>query len=199
MRVIVVGGKGVIGSAVVKELSERHEVLIAGRSSGDLHCDMTSEVSIRQMYEKAGKFDAVVVTAGMVQFDPFSEMTPAKYQIGLNSKLMGQVNLVLIGSSYIADRGSFTLTSGSLSDDPIKAGSGASMVNGAIDSFTKAVSIELIRGVRINAVSPTIVTESLKDFGGYFIGFESVPAAKAALAYSKSVDGLQTGQIYRVS
>lgn len=198
MRIILIGGHGTIGRAILKELSKRHEVLVACRSKGDLICDITSEDSIEKMYQKAGKFHAVIVAAGSVHFEDFSQMTSAKYQIGLNSKLMGQVNTVLIGDRFIQDKGSFTLTSGILSHDPIRAGTSASMVNAALDGFVKAAAIEMSRGIRINAVSPTILTESKDAYGESFLGFDPVPADRVALAYSKSVEGLQTGQIYRV-
>jgi hypothetical protein len=57
---------------------------------------------------------------------------------------------------------------------------------------------ELPRGIRINVVSPTVLQESMPTFGPYFFGFEPVPVARVALAYARSVDGLQTGQIYTV-
>ena len=111
---------------------------------------------------------------------------------------MGQVNLVLVGREYIRDKGSFTLISGVLARDPILGGSAASMVNGAIESFVKAAAIEMQSGLRINAVSPTLILESVPKFGSSFRGFDPIPAAKAALAFSKSVEGLQTGQVYTV-
>lgn len=80
----------------------------------------------------------------------------------------------------------------------IQFGSSASMVNGAIDSFVKGTAIEMPPSLRINAVSPTAVTESLDSYGPYFRGFESVSVSRVALAYSKSVEGAQTGVIYRV-
>jgi NAD(P)-dependent dehydrogenase (short-subunit alcohol dehydrogenase family) len=198
LKIIIVGGTGTIGSAVVKELSPRHEIVTVGSKHGDLLCDMQSEKAIQHMFEQVGKFDALIVAAGNVHFEDLAAMNSAKYQIGLNYKLMGQVNLVLMGRNYIADAGSFTLTSGILSHDPIRAGSSASMVNGAIEGFVIAAAIELPRDLRINAVSPTVLVESMDQFGPYFHGYEPVPANKVALAYSKSVEGLQTGQIYRV-
>jgi hypothetical protein len=38
----------------------------------------------------------------------------------------------------------------------------------------------------------------MQTYGEYFHGFEPVATARVALAYSKSVEGLQTGQIYTV-
>jgi len=74
---------------------------------------------------------------------------------------------------------------------------GETMVNGAIESFVRAAAIELPQH-RINAVSPTVLEESLATYGSYFRGFEAVPAKRAALAFSKSIEGSQTGQIYSV-
>ena len=142
--------------------------------------------------------DAIVSTAGGVHFGPWSELTPEKFDIGLRDKLMDQVNLVLAGQQSLSDRGSFTLTSGILSEDPIRDGAAASLVNGALESFVRAAAIELSRGQRINVVNPTVVEESMPAFGPYFRGYKAVPAADAALAYSKSVEGGQTGQVYKV-
>jgi NAD(P)-dependent dehydrogenase (short-subunit alcohol dehydrogenase family) len=198
MKIIVIGGTGTIGKAVVKELSQRHSVIVAGNTQGDIQVDITDKKSIEKMYQSIDKFDAVISTTGIVHFGKLSELTADHYNIGLQSKLMGQINLVLIGLRYINLAGSFTLTSGVLSHDPILFGSSASMVNGALDSFVKSAAIEMPNNLRINVVSPTVVTESMDKFGDYFRGFESVPASRVALAYSKSVEGAQTGQIYQV-
>ena len=196
MRIIVVGGTGTIGKAIVQELSQRHTVIVAGHQHGDIQVNITDVKSIEKMYKSIDKVDAVVAAAGKVHFGALSEMTAEQYGIGLKDKLMGQVNLVLIGAQYLNDAGSFTLTSGILSHDPIRYGSSASMVNGALDSFIKAAAIEMPRNIRINIVSPTVVTESMHKFANYFQGFVSVPIAKVALSYSKSVEGHQTGQVY---
>jgi len=66
-------------------------------------------------------------------------------------------------------------------------------LNGALDSFVRAAAVELTRGVRISVVSPTVITESMADYGPSFRGFEAVPASRVALAYAKSVEGAQTG------
>jgi NAD(P)-dependent dehydrogenase (short-subunit alcohol dehydrogenase family) len=198
MKVLVVGGTGTIGCAVVDELSSRHEVIVAGHQRGDVQVDMTDNQSIETMYHKLGQLDAVIATTGSVHFGALSEMTAENYQIGLQSKLMGQINLVLMGLNFMRDHGSFTLTSGILSRDPIRLGSSASMVNGAIDGFVKSAAIEMPRGIRINVVSPTVLTESMDKYADYFRGFVPVSAKKVALAYSKSVEGAQTGQVYWV-
>ncbi len=198
MKIVVVGASGTIGKFVVAALQPRHEIIKVGSKSGDLQADIKDAASIRAMFDKAGKVDAVICTAGKVHFGDFAKMTEAEIGIGLKDKLMGQVNLVLIGRDYVNDNGSFTLTSGVLSHDPIRYGAGASLVNGAIDSFVAAAAIELPRGLRLNAVSPGVLEESLPSYGPYFLGHEAVPGKRVANAYVKSVEGLLTGQVIEV-
>lgn len=198
MKILVVGGTGAIGQAVVKELSQRHTVMTAGREHGDARVDITDEKSIKAMYQSIGKLDAVIATTGSAQFAPLAEMTAERYHVGLQSKLMGQVNLVLIGFNYLSSNGSFTLTSGILNYDPIRSATSSAMVNGALEGFVKSAAIDMPQHMRINIVSPTVLTESIEGYGDSFRGFVPVPAAQVALAYSKSVEGAQTGQVYRV-
>lgn len=199
MRILVVGGSGTLGQAVVKELSQRHSVITAEREHGDVKVDITDIQSIEAMYKNAGKIDAVVSTTGSVHFGLLQDMTEKEFAVGLENKLMGQVNLVLTGLKYINEQGSFTLTSGILNRDPIKFGCSAAMVNGALDGFVRSAAIEMPAGMRINIVSPTVLTESMNVYAEYFRGFSPVLASQAALAYSKSVEGLQTGQVYCVN
>lgn len=198
MKILLIGASGTIGSAVANELEQRHDVLRIGRTRGDYQVDISSSASIRSLFEQTGRFDALVCAAGNVTFAALEDMTEEHFALGLNDKLMGQVNLLLIGREFINDGGSFTFTTGITSHDPIRTGSSASLVNGAIDSFVKAAAIELPRGLRVNSVSPNVLVEAMPAYAPYFRGFKPVPAADVALAYAKSVEGLQTGQTYHV-
>ncbi|WP_271411341.1 short chain dehydrogenase [Pseudomonas sp. Q1-7] len=198
MKIILVGASGTIGQAIEQALKERHQIIRVGRNSGDLQADITDPASIRRLFEQAGPFDALISAAGKVHFGALAEMGEAEFEVGLRDKLMGQVNLVLIGREFANDGASFTLTSGVLSHDPIRYGASASLVNGAIDAFVRSAALELPRGQRINSVSPTVIEEALPGYAPYFRGYKAVPAAEAALAYAKSAEGAQTGQTYRV-
>jgi len=198
MKILIIGATGTIGRAVVHELKDRHELILAGSKSGDITVDINDIRSIIKMYETLPLLDAVIVTAGTVHFAPLTAMTSELYQIGLTSKLLGQVNIVLQGIKYLNEGGSFTVTSGSANRDPYKQGSSSAMVNGAIDGFVRGAAIELPKRLRINAVSPSILTESMKNYADYFRGFMPVPAEEVAIAYTKSVEGAQTGNIYSV-
>jgi NAD(P)-dependent dehydrogenase (short-subunit alcohol dehydrogenase family) len=192
MRVIVVGGTGTIGSAVVAALSARHEVVAVGRTRGAVQVDLASPDSIRAMFQAVGRFDAVISAAGQAKFGSLDELTDADYVFSFSNKLMGQVNLVRIGRQFIADGGSFTLTSGVLSHEPMKGSASISMVNAGLEGFVRAAALELPREMRVNIVSPPWVTETLvarkMDTG------HGMPAASVALAYLASVEGTMTGQ-----
>ena len=198
MKILLIGASGTVGSAVKAELAQRHEVISIGRSSGDLQVDISDSTSIRKLFEQTGKFDALVCAAGSVNFVPLGDMSEADFELGLRDKLMGQVNLLLIGREYANDGASFTFTSGILNRDPIRTGASAALVNGALDAFVKAAAIELPRGLRVNSVSPTVLVEAMGSYAPYFRGFKPAPGADVALAYAKSVEGLQTGQTFIV-
>ncbi|GAC1388719.1 MAG: short chain dehydrogenase [Vulcanimicrobiaceae bacterium] len=198
MKVVVVGATGTIGKAVVAELRARHEVIAVGKSRGDHQVDIKDLGSVNKLFAKLGKFDAVVSAAGSVHFGPLDQMTSELFNVGLQDKLMGQINLAMAAPAHLNAGGSITLTAGTLSTDPVRYGSSASMVNGALESFARAAAIELPPGLRINVVSPTVLQESLDAYGSYFIGIEAVAAKRVAMAFAKSVDGAQTGQVYRV-
>ena len=198
MKIIVIGATGTVGKPIVAALQARHEVIKVGSKSGDHQVDIKDSGSIRKLFEKTGRFDALVSCVGKVHFGDFAKLTEAEVMIGLKDKLMGQVNLVLIGRDYANDNGSFTLTSGVLSHDPIRFGACASMVNGALDCFVRAAAIELPRGLRINVVSPGLLDESAGALGDYFRGHETVSGKRAANAFAKSVEGRLTGQVFHV-
>lgn len=197
MKIIIIGATGTIGKHVTTALAREHEIIKAGSKSGDLQLDISSIESIESFYKAAGKFDALVCVSGDGHFGPLSSMKDTDFRIGINSKLMGQVNLVLIGQHYINPKGSFTLTSGSLAEDPIILGANLSTMNGAINGFVQGAAIELENGVRINAVAPGVVEESPAYFP-YFPGHIPVAMERVTQAYVKSALGGQTGQIYKV-
>ena len=198
MKILLIGASGTVGSAVKAELAQRHEVISIGRSSGDFQVDISDSASIRRLFEQTGRFDALVCAAGNVNFVALGEMSETDFELGLRDKLMGQVNLLLIGREYANDNASFTFTSGVINREPIRTGSSAALVNAALDGFVRAAAIELPRGLRVNSVSPTVLAEAMGKYAPYFRGFKPVAAADVALAYAKSVEGLHTGQTYQV-
>lgn len=197
MRIIAVGGAGTIGRAVVEHLSAQHDVVVAGRTSGDVRVDISSPDSVRLMYEQVGAFDALVCTAGEAYFGPFEEATEEELALGVHSKLLGQIRLVLLGRSHISDGGSFTLISGYIFDDPIPEAVSFAVANGGVEGFVRAAALAVDRGVRINAVSPGMAQDSSEQFGRFNPGRTPVPMPAVAAAFQRSVEGWRTGEIIR--
>lgn len=193
MRVIVVGATGTIGKAVAKLLAAEHEVVRVAFRSGDYRVDMTSKESIENMYMQAGPFDALVCAAGVARFGALSELSDEDFQTGLSGKLMGQVNLVRVGMEYINDRGSFTLTSGILSHQPMPGSSSISMVNAGLEGFVRAAALEMPREIRINVVSPPWVKETLEALDMDSSG--GMASHQVAQAYRASLEGTRSGTV----
>lgn len=197
MRILVVGGAGMVGKAAIARLTKGHEIIVAGRTSGDVQVDLMDEASIAAMYEKLGKVDAVVACTGHSHFGPLKDMTPAQFLGGLKDKLMGQISLVLLGHNHVKDAGSFTLTSGILTREPIRQGSNAAAIDGAIDSFVISAAVEMPRGIRINAVSPGLLASAALKYTGFFPGHRAVSDGEVGLAYVKSIEGAVNGQVIK--
>src|SRR3984893_12961885 len=129
MKIVLIGANGTIGELVQKALAGAgHEIVRVGRNAGDFQVEIENRESVRKLYQAVGSFDAVAIAAGEIAFAPLSELTPEKWQFSLGSKLMGQINLVQEAIPFINERGSFTLISGVLNEEPIFAGVGASTV-----------------------------------------------------------------------
>src|ERR1700761_4721367 len=197
-KIVVIGATGTLGQAVSAELKARHEVIEVGATRGTFRVDSTDPASVERGFREIGKVDGVVTTTGKVHFGPLAQMSVEQFWVGLRDKLMGQINVVFAALPYVNDGGSFTLTSGILGDEPILQGASATTVNLALEGFVRGAAIELPRGLRINVVSPTVLTEAMEAYAPFFRGFEPVSAQRAAMAYLRSVEGAQTGRVYRV-
>ncbi len=198
MKIIIVVAAGAVGKTAVDALSGRHEVVRVGRTSGDVQMDIEDIDSIRAMYQKIGKVDAVVSAVGHVHFGPVHEMTSEQFMTGIHRKTLPQVNLVLEGFDYVNDGGSFTVTSGVLNRDPIRGGSCAAAANGALDGFVRGAAVDMPRGIRINAVSPEVLESCRVKYDGFFHGHVHVSNEAVGLAYSKAVEGCLSGQVFIV-
>lgn len=199
MKILIIGGNGTLGKVASKYFTEKnHEVLIAGRNSGDVKIDIADSKSIEAAFEQMGKLDAVICIAGEAKWAAFSDLSEDDYYIGIGSKLMGQVNVVRIAQNYLNPKGSVTLTTGILADNPVPMTASAAMVNGAIHSFVKAAVLDITNGHRINVVSPGLVEDSAEKYRDYFPGHTAITMTQMLQGYVQSVEGTDNGQIIRI-
>ncbi len=197
MRILIIGGKGTIGKKVAAHFADTDEVIIAGRTSGDIIVDIADSGSLKSMFESIGTLDAILCIAGEAKWAAFNDLTEEDYYIGLKSKLMGQVNVVRIGQHYLNPKGSITLSTGILADDPVIKTTSAAMVNGGIHSFVRAVALEIENEIRVNVVSLGMVEDAYQKYKDYFPGHNPVPMSKVVNAYVRSVKGKDNGAIIR--
>lgn len=185
MKILLIGANGETGKILKPEFAKNHEIISAGRTSGDFHVDIADANSIEKLFREIKNIDACICVAGDCYTGVLLSLDEEKLNIGIQNKLLAQINLVLIGQKYLNDNGSFTLTSGKMGDKPVKNNSAKAIVNGGINSFVLAASLELERGIRINAVSPAKVSD--------------IPIHDLTDAYLKSVESAINGEIIKVN
>src|SRR5579872_4618801 len=132
MKIVVIGPTGTIGAKVVDALSANKHVVIGASRNGDIKVNLGDPATIRALFETVKDIDALVSCAGNADFKPISQLIGADYQVGLRSKLMGQVSAALIASEYLRDGGSITLTTGTLAMHPIRGSASVSLVNAGL-------------------------------------------------------------------
>lgn len=196
MKILVVGATGTIGREVTLALGDRHEVISASHSRSPLKVDLASPQSIRDLFAKVGKVDAIVSTAGHATFRPLISLTDEDFSVSLHNKLMGQINLVRFGINSVNTGGSFTLSSGILSRAPMPGSAAVSMVNAGLEGFVRAAAIELPRGIRINVIAPGWVRETLIALN--MDPSVGAPADLVAQSYVYAVEGKMSGQVLDV-
>jgi NAD(P)-dependent dehydrogenase (short-subunit alcohol dehydrogenase family) len=192
MKVIVIGATGTIGSEVANALALKHEVVGLSRNSA-VKVDLDDPASIRAMFEKVRDVDAVISCAGNAVFKPFADLADADYEFGFHSKLMGQVALTRFAKDHLRDGGSITVTTGILAMHPMPGSASISMVNAGLEGFVRAAALEMPRNLRINAVSPPWVKETMVKFG--MDPTPGLASATVAKAYIVAVEGSHQGKI----
>jgi len=184
MKIILIGAGGAIGKIITPALKQKHEVITAGRNCGDITVDISSATSIENLFKQVNNIDAVVCAAGDSVTCDLSVLTEEQFYVGIKQKLLAQINLVLIGQNYLNNNGSFTLVSGKMGDMPGKASAGKSVINGGINSFVLAASLEMPRDIRVNVVSPSKVAD--------------IPADNLIAGYLKAIETSSNGEIIRI-
>ncbi|WP_326947280.1 short chain dehydrogenase [Amycolatopsis sp. NBC_01307] len=191
MKIVVLGATGLVGRAVVAALGPRHEIVPVSRTS-PVRADLTDPSSLDALFETGP--DAVVCCAANVPLRPLGDLTDGQVLDDLRGKLLGQVALVRLAAGRLPDGGSITLTGGTFTEPIPGSGLGA-LVNAGLEGFVRSAAAELTRGLRVNAVSPGWISETLEAMGED--GHRGTPVAVVAEAYRDLVDGDANGTTVR--
>jgi NAD(P)-dependent dehydrogenase (short-subunit alcohol dehydrogenase family) len=175
-RILVIGAAGLIGTRVVEALGEQH-CIRASRNSGE-RVDIADPKSLAALFERVGDLDGIVCTGGAARFKPWDQLTDEDWTFSLANKLLGQVNVVRYGLRRIRPGGAITLTTGLAAQYPSPGSAIITTVNAAVEAFVLAITAEPSISVRVNAVSPGWVSETLQTIGRN--PSEGIPAAEVA-------------------
>ncbi|GAB3596906.1 short chain dehydrogenase [Microbacterium tumbae] len=197
MRVLVIGATGHIGAVVADTLEQRGHTIIRASRNSQPSIDISDPESIESCFDRLETVDAVIVAAGSVPFKPLADLTRDDYLAGLNSKTLGQLEVVRHSLRRIGDRGSIVLTTGILAREPIATAAAAALANGALESFVRTAAAEAPRGIRINAVSPGVL-ENSPGYHALFPGHRPVTDVEIGDAYVRAVEGIITGRVLTV-
>jgi NAD(P)-dependent dehydrogenase (short-subunit alcohol dehydrogenase family) len=195
-KIVVVGATGRLGRVVVGGLSD-YEVVRAGRSGPDLKIDALDFESVSDVFASVGTFDGLISCIGGTPFKTFEELTMEDFALGLSKKCFSQLNLAKAAIPYLTENGSITLTSGIIGDEPILAGSCAAAANGALNTCVSTLAAEYAGKVRINIVSPSIIENSVEDYGMLFDGFEPTSKKRIVEAYRRTISAPISGRVLR--
>jgi NAD(P)-dependent dehydrogenase (short-subunit alcohol dehydrogenase family) len=189
MRIVVIGATGTIGRAVTAAVSG-HEVVPVSRP----RVDLSDPSTVDALFAEISPADAVICCAASGRLTLVTEGSDEDFTTGADTKLLGQVHLIRRAVHHLRDGGSITITSGRF-DQPTPGGAFGALVNSGLEAFVRAAAAELPRGLRVNAVSPGWVSETLTALG--MTDQEGTPAAEVATAYVTAVEGTMTGEILR--
>ncbi len=196
LKIVIVGGTGIIGSAVADTLAPMGDVVRVGRTRGDLQVDARSSKDIQSLFANTGPFDHLIsLVGGDVPIGPLESLSPADMTCAFENKVLPQIQLVQLGLPHIRDGGSFTLSAGFLNKEPKPGFAAIAMANGALEGFVASAALDMERGIRINSVSPVFVIESLQRAGLVeMTSFVTMSAADTALAYVAAISGSDNGR-----
>jgi len=171
-KVVVVGGSSGIGLATA-EMAQREgaDVIVASRNVTRLDAaaerlnavaipaDVTSDDSVIDLFRRCGPVDHVVVTAAQLRTGPFKTVAMEDVRATMESKFWGAWRVAR--AADIRPGGSLTLVSGFLSVRPRPNSAIVGSANGALESLTRALALELAP-VRVNAVSPGVIDTPIR-------------------------------------
>jgi len=195
-KVVVVGGSSGIGLATAEMArADGADVVIASRNAERLQAtaerlgvkgipaDVTDDGSVAQLFRACGPVDHVVVTAAQLRTGPFKTVSMDEVRSTMEGKFWGAWRVAR--AAEIRPGGSLTLVSGFLSVRPRPNSAIVSAANGALESLTRALALEL-KPVRVNCVSPGIIDTPIRA---------AMPEAARKELLAKTAAALPVGRV----
>lgn len=197
-KVLVIGGSGTIGSAVVKEIAPTHEALIITRSTEpaiDLANTDSIQSTLEVLFKEHGHLEGIISCAGGGMVSPIAEMDLEEFLPKLSAKLLGQVALVQYGARCIRPGGAIVLTTGVLAERPMPSMGHLAVINAGVSAFARTAALEY-PDLRTCVVSPGLVEESPPNVLALFEGMSRVSSSEIGRAYSHALEHGVSGETY---
>src|SRR5208337_1058423 len=170
-RIVIIGGTSGMGLATAKaaaalgaqvviggrtnERLERAKKEIGGKVTG-LALDVGEEAQIKTFFAEVGQFDRLTTPGSTIHGGPFLTLDSASARADFQSKFWGQYLAAKYGAPLVRPGGSLVFFSGIWSQRPQAGAAAIAAINGATESLTRALAVELAP-IRVNAVSPGLV------------------------------------------
>ena len=178
VAVVTGGGSGLGRNAANRLARDGFTVAVIGRRANrleprrgeELHpyvCDVGANGEIKRTVKTIltdlGRIDVLVNAAGMMRPETVARITQDSIRATIDINLIGTINVSLACVPALKKtKGAIINLSSAAAVRPMVATSIYSASKGAVDSFTRAMAVELgPAGVRVNAVSPSIVRSEL--------------------------------------
>jgi 3-oxoacyl-[acyl-carrier protein] reductase len=184
---LVTGGSRGIGAAISLELARRGFTVVInyrtqgeaaaavagqieslGASSLSIRADVSRPEAVAAMFreidEKMGGADVLVCSAGILRDTLLGASEPEDFDSVLSVNLSGVVNSCREASKRMLSRrrGVIVNVSSVAAQRPGRGQSNYAASKGAVESFTRALAVELApRNIRVNAVAPGVVVTAM--------------------------------------
>ena len=200
-RIVVIGGGSGIGKAVARaSAADGARVMIASRNRDRLDAaaaefgdgievatvDMTDAAAVAAWAGKIDALDHLVISASSAAHAPFAELSIEALRAMFDAKFFGPYLVARELLPKFSPGGSITFFSGVLSRRPGENCSGLGAVNGAVESLTRALALELGPDLRINSCSPGMVRSD---------AYAAMPAEARETMYASTGATLPVGRV----
>jgi NAD(P)-dependent dehydrogenase (short-subunit alcohol dehydrogenase family) len=194
--VVVVGGSSGIGYSTAElAKAEGADVVVASRNAERLQAaadklgakaiptDVTSDDTVAKLFRACGAVDHVIVTAAQLRTGPFKTVAMDDVRSTMESKFWGAWRVAR--AAELRPGGSLTLVSGFLSIRPRPYAAIVASANGALESLTRALAVDLAP-VRVNCVSPGLIDTPIRA---------AMPEAARREMLAKTAAALPVGRV----
>ncbi|HEV2540560.1 MAG TPA: SDR family oxidoreductase [Frateuria sp.] len=200
-RIVLLGGTSGIGFAtaraaldagasvvVASSNSRRVDQAIASlgpRAEGQA-VDLGDEATVRGLFERLGRFDHLVYSAGdPLQIGPLADTGLDAMRKAFDIRVFGAMAAAKHAAPHLRPGGSVVLTGGIASLRPQQGWTSVASICGAMEGFMRALAVELAP-IRVNLVSPGLVKTPLWD---------GIPEAQREALYAASAASLPVGRV----